>query len=304
MSILSFPERGHWGKSSWRGNCSGYVYKELFTMLSPSSVCDPMVGGGTSADVAKEMGIEFYGLDLHSGFNILRDSISGTIGKEVDFCLSHPPYHSVLRYSGANCVWGDELGKDGHPDDLSRCNSPDDFMEKLHIAMLNQREATKVGGYYGIIIGDQRKNGEYYSYQSDAIARMPKSELQSVMIKTQHNCMSDKRSYGRMKMPFITHEYILLWKRSSSIGTLLHALSVMAKQQQNLLTSTWRTVVKCALIQLGGKCSLAELYNVVSKSAGDKIKSNEHWKAKVRQVLQLHSDIFSSSQRGVWELAA
>lgn len=29
MSILSFPERGHWGDAKWRGNCSGHVYKDL-----------------------------------------------------------------------------------------------------------------------------------------------------------------------------------------------------------------------------------------------------------------------------------
>lgn len=28
-SVMSFPDRGHWGKSSWRGNTSGYVIKEM-----------------------------------------------------------------------------------------------------------------------------------------------------------------------------------------------------------------------------------------------------------------------------------
>lgn len=91
MSILSFPQRGPWGKSSWRGNCTGFVYKDLFERLQPKSFCDAMVGSGTSVEVAKEMGIEAYGLDLHSGFNILRDSIVKTVGKEVDIVLTHPP---------------------------------------------------------------------------------------------------------------------------------------------------------------------------------------------------------------------
>jgi hypothetical protein len=30
-----------------------------------------MVGSGTSVEVARELGIEAYGLDLHSGFTIL-----------------------------------------------------------------------------------------------------------------------------------------------------------------------------------------------------------------------------------------
>ena len=69
MSILSFPERGPWGKSSWRGNCSGHVYKSLFEQLRPGTFVDPMVGSGTSVEVAREMGIQAFGLDLHSGFN-------------------------------------------------------------------------------------------------------------------------------------------------------------------------------------------------------------------------------------------
>jgi hypothetical protein len=34
-SVLSFPERGPWGDPVYRGNCSGYVYREVFTALQP-----------------------------------------------------------------------------------------------------------------------------------------------------------------------------------------------------------------------------------------------------------------------------
>ena len=64
MSVLSFPDRGKWGKSSWRGNCSGHVYKALFEQLRPTFFVDPMVGAGTSVEVAQEMGIESRGGDL------------------------------------------------------------------------------------------------------------------------------------------------------------------------------------------------------------------------------------------------
>ena len=80
-SVISHPTRGKWGKSSWRGNCSGHVYKDIFEQLRPETFCDPMVGSGTSVEVASEMGIEAFGLDLHSGFNILRHSILDATGK-------------------------------------------------------------------------------------------------------------------------------------------------------------------------------------------------------------------------------
>ena len=57
----------------------------------------------------------------------------------------------MIVYSGK--VWG----RAPHPDDLSRCASEEDFLDKLTIALKNQREATRAGGYYGAIIGDLRR---------------------------------------------------------------------------------------------------------------------------------------------------
>jgi len=94
MSLLSFPQRGSWGDAKWRGNCSGFVYKDLFERLKPSLFVDPMVGSGTSVQVAQEMNIEAYGLDLHSGFNILRDPILSRLPRPADLVVSHPPYHN------------------------------------------------------------------------------------------------------------------------------------------------------------------------------------------------------------------
>jgi hypothetical protein len=91
-----------------------------------------MVGGGTSVEVAREMGIEAHGLDLHSGFNILKQRILEAVGKPSDLVLSHPPYHNIVVYSGN--VWGGSP----HPDDLSRCASEDEFLAKLTLALKNQ----------------------------------------------------------------------------------------------------------------------------------------------------------------------
>lgn len=292
-SIMSFPERGKWGKSSWRGNCSGFVYKQLFEQYRPASFCDPMMGSGTSLEVAKEMKVTAFGLDLHSGFNILRDSIVSTIGKEVDLCFSHPPYGSMIVYSGE--VWGDP-----HPDDLSRCIDDDDFNEKMHIALMNQRSATKAGGMYGMLIGDLRSKGRYSSYQAEAIARMPADELAAVIIKAQHNCVSDSRSY-QLKHPRIAHEYILLWQKPRVIMAFLTDLATMARQNAKRLKSTWKAIVYQAMVQLGGKASLQEIYRVIADGAPDRLVTNENWQAKIRQTLQLDK-AFGSNERGVWQL--
>lgn len=298
MSVLSFPERGPWGNAKYRGNCSGYVYKSLFEQLQPKTFCDPMMGSGTSIEVAREMGIEATGLDLRLGFNILRDSILQAVGKPSDLCLSHAPYGDIIIYAGE--VWGTEP----HPDCLSRCTSEDDFHEKLHIALLNQRDATRPGGYYGTIIGDKRKNGAYVSYQSEALARMPSNELAAVLIKQQHNVMSDSRTYRGMKLPRMTHEYILLWKRPETITSFLSDLAGMAQQQSARLASTWKALVRTVLVSLGGNATLPEIYEKVAENAPERLATNPSWKAKVRQILNQNQGLFSPVERGVWALAS
>jgi hypothetical protein len=89
-------------------------------------------------------------------------------------------------------------------------------MDKLYIALLNQRTAI---GHYGLIIGDVRRNGRYFLPQAEIIARMPRDELRSVLIKAQHNVASNHVRYAPMRFPKILHEYIVLWQRLPSLGT-------------------------------------------------------------------------------------
>lgn len=296
MSILSFPDRGPWGDKNWRGNCSGFVYKDLFERLQPKVFVDPMMGSGTSIEVAREMNIEAYGLDLHAGFNALRDSILQKVGKEACLTISHPPYGEMIKYSGPGGMWGDAP----HPDDLSHCTSDQDFHEKLQLVLLNQREATRAGGYYGTIIGDLRSKGRYVSYQAECIARMPANELAAVIIKAQHNTMSGRKSYGRMKLPLLTHEYVLLWQKSAA--PLLVFLKTVAKEAQARLTGTWRNVVKQCLMGLGGQADLPNLYAAIEAQC-DKTAANPHWRDKIRQVLNQTPELFKPVERGVWALA-
>lgn len=295
-SILSFPNRGPWGSSSWRGNCSGHVYKSLFEQFRPRIFIDPMVGSGTSVEVAQEMNVEAYGLDLHSNFNVLRDSIVERVGKQADLVVSHPPYGGMILYSGN--VWGE-----AHPDDLSRCVDDQDFHEKLHIALLNQREATKGGGHYGTIIGDWRRNGKYTSYQAECIARMPSDELACVLIKAQHNTVSDSRTYAAMKMPRISHEYVILWSKPQKIMSFLSDLSTMTCQQKARLVSTWKAIVRTVLMSLGGHAHLTDIYAKVAENAPERLATNPNWQAKVRQVLNQNIEYFKPVDRGIWSLA-
>lgn len=172
----------------------------------------------------------------------------------------------------------------------------------MEVALLNQREATKAGGHYGILIGDLRRNGRYSSYQADLIARMPKSELASVMIKAQHNCVSDSKDYGKMKNMRIQHEYIILWGKPRTVSSCLGSLAEMAKQQSIGLHSAWKAIVHHALTSLGGVAKLADIYEFVAKHAEAKLANNANWQAKIRQVLQTFF-VPKENERGVWALS-
>jgi len=257
-------------------------------------------GSATSIEVAREMGIEAIGLDLHSGFNALKMSILDALDdKPADLVLSHPPYHDVILYSGN--VWGDQP----HPDDLSHCLDVDDFNEKMTTVLFNQRDATSTDGFYGCIIGDRRKNGQYQSFQAELIARMPSDELAGVMIKAQHNTTSGNKSYGNMKgLPFIMHEYILLWRKSAAAMSWLGAIRDLDIKHYARQVSTWKSLVLMIMAKFkNSPVSLAEIYTEIEKNAGDRLKSNRHYQAKVRQVLNQNATEFKQVGRGVWQLA-
>lgn len=289
ISILSFPDRGPYGKSSWRGNTSGRVIKALLEFFKPSLFVDPAEGGGTSRDVAKEMGIQYVGLDLHSGFNLLKDRLIEKLPREADYCFFHSPYHSIIQYSGN--VWG----KEPHPDDLSRCKSPEEFLEKLEIALVNIYEAVRKGGHYSVQVGDVRKNGHYWSIQSDIIQMAP-GKLDGVIIKAQHNCVSDRINYSGKFIP-IMHEYILNFKKDGLVVSFLDCTLNVREKLIALSNASWRAIVEWALRKLNGKANLEEIYAIIAENAQPKTLANPHWKDKVRQVLQ---KIAVNVERGVW----
>ena len=296
-SVVSYPERGPYGKSNYRGNTSGLIIKDLIEHFRPGLLVDVCEGSGTSGEVAREMGVRYIGLDLHKGFDFTRDSVLAAIGGEpADMVFSHPPYHSMIDYVAERKKHG--LMVNTNEQDLSRCLSVEEFIEKAQLMLLNQREATRAGGVYTTLIGDLRAGGKYYSFQSDFIKLLPKDELLSVVIKQQHNMMSNSRHYAGKFIP-ITHEYLLIWARKQV--TLAQVAWNKASELQNGIHNTWRNFVRLALMNCGGKADLATIYKQVEQIAAEKVRSNTTYQAKIRQTLQHH---FANVERGVWAVAA
>ncbi|MDE2027080.1 MAG: hypothetical protein KGJ11_00890 [Candidatus Omnitrophica bacterium] len=289
-SILSFPTRGSWGAASYRGNCSGFVQKSLIEIFRPGYFVDPAEGGGTSRDICRQLGVKYTGLDLKSGFNLLKDNLKDKLDGPADFVFFHPPYGEMITYSGH--IWGA-----AHPDDLSRSGNCIKFLSRLEFALLNIYDSLKEQGHYSVLIGDMRKNGEYFSWQADIIA-MGIGKLRNILIKTQHNCMSDSIQYSGNFIP-IMHEYLLIFMKDRHIISFGQMIFEKEQRIARRLAGTWKQIVLQTLKDLGGSATIEETVSLVTKRIDP--EGNHHVAAKIRQTLQ--DPMFQKVAQGQYTLA-
>lgn len=306
-SVLSFPERGPWGDSRYRGNCSGHVVRETLYHFRPALFVDVAEGGGTSRQVAEEIQrkgdfpLEYVGLDLRYGQSVLHP-ITGHLPRRANHIFFHPPYWNIIPYSGPKGMWG----RDGapHPEDLSRDMPYEEFLYLMQQAGTNIYEGVERGGYYSILIGDIRKGGQYYFVSSDLTQILP-GKLDSVQIKVQHNCVSDARRYnGEGRLIRIMHEYLLHFRRDDLFFGMLDATLKASRQLKRLSHALWNSLITTALKRLGGRGALADIYRVIEEMAPEETRERkrENWQAKIRQLLQF-GDFYQPLDRGVWSLA-
>jgi hypothetical protein len=245
-NIVSYPERGPWGNSKYRGNTSGWLIKDLIEFFKPKSVLDPMQGSGTTRDVCRELGIEYDGFDLKDGFDALTSQLPA---KRWDLIFLHPPYWDIIKYSD-------------DPRDLSNCKTFEEYIQKLFTIIDRLREYLTDNGVLVVQIGDIRKHGEYYPLGA-YIAVFHRKELKAKIIKIQHNVSSNSKPYGGKFIP-IMHEEIYVLKGGKKI--------------------TWKELVLRTLRELGGEAQLKELYEAISHHP--KTLTNPTYTATIRRTLQ------------------
>lgn len=293
-SVVSYPARDNrFGNNSYRGNCTGLLIKDMINFFKPKLFVDACEGSGTSGDVCRALGINYVGLDLRYGNDFTKMSIAKELPQLADICFTHPPYHDMIKYSGEQ--WNQ--GQGYVSGDTSHCKNADEFIAMSQVMLLNQREATKNGGIYATLIGDQKVSGVCSSYQADFIKMMPKNELLNVVIKMQHNTHSANTQYSNRNFIPISHEYLILWKKKAA--SIYQVAFEVAKEGQKLIASTWRSVIRLIMMQFNGSVSLNTIYAEVEKVAQSLIAKNSNWKAKIRQQLQKHH---TNVQRGIWAI--
>ena len=117
-TILSFPERGEWGDSGYRGNCSGWIQAFLIWKYKVEKFAELFAGSGTGYDVAKDMGVRYVGADLNPvpvREGILNvNAVTDEVPEEfygADMTFMHPPYGAEINIPYAGSMYADPTGE-------------------------------------------------------------------------------------------------------------------------------------------------------------------------------------------------
>lgn len=278
QSIVSYKDRGNFGDSQYRGNCTGYIIKDLINNYYPTSKPKKFVeifsGGGTGKDVAKELNItNSLHLDLNNGWDALVDEIpTGS-----DFIFSHPPYWDIISY---------EKQRDSYfENDLSNNMSYKEFIQKLNIVNEKIYHSLLYGGRHAILIGDVRKQGKYYSIIKDMNWY---GDLESHIIKVQYNCVSDNKVYSNNNFISIKHEHLLVFKKNRIWLFNKKTTNTVQINIMEVTNITWRDLIQATLEFLKNKASIDEIYNILVKSK--KAQNNNYVREKIRQTLNNNSN--------------
>lgn len=295
-SIVSYPERGKGGHSNYRGNCSPLLIEDLLSHYKPANIADFMVGSGTTEDVAQAMGVPCSCYDLHRGFDLLNNDIR----ERPAMIFFHPPYWRIIPYAGVQydaLAVLNKYGIDPALSDLSRNQSWEAFLKELDYCTIKQYAALEKGGYMAILVGDIKQRRKLYSM----ILEMTKpGTIEQIVIKAQHNCVSDRTKYnGRPFIPII-HEYLLILRKDNALCFNFMMTQNREGDIRDLKIPSWKDVICSVIEDSGGPVSLKTLYQAIE--GHKKTQQNRHWMEKIRQTLYINSHIFEQVGKSLWNL--
>lgn len=302
-TIFSTPVRGEGGKSSYRGNCCPQIIEAFINQYDMKYLSDYAIGGGTTRDVCQRLGVDGYWTDLRLGFDLMNNTIPD-IPENIFY---HPAYWNMnghIIYSDTQYSWKevkDKYGYDPRETDLSQAPTWEKFVQMMNYTVLKQFAALEKGGRMGILMGDIKTKGRLYSMLFE-IAKP--GTVESVVIKQQHNCVSDRTRYSGGFIP-TAHEYLLILRKDCPYILDFQMAKEIKMDIRDCLSVSWKDVVVAALETLKKEATLEEIYGEIE---GHKKAENNalHWRAKVRQTLQYlqRSGKTVNVSRGVWALAA
>lgn len=234
-TVWSFEERGDWAthKGNYRGNWSPYIPRNLIDHYTKpgETVCDPMLGSGTTLVECKLMGRNGIGVDINKEsamiamnrldfrYNPLDEdykepktdvyvgdarNLDAIEDGKVDLVATHPPYWGIIPYSKA--VTGD----------LSALKL-EDFISEMGKVANECFRILRPDGHCGILIGDTRRHRHYVPINVGVLGRFLEAGfiLQEDIIKLQHNTKTTRERWraGRYDFYKIAHEHLYIFRK-------------------------------------------------------------------------------------------
>jgi hypothetical protein len=204
-SVASYPNRGPYGDSLFRGNVSGYLIKDLIETYQPGFVYDPMHGGGTTGEVCEHLKVPWYATDIRKGGDVMKKVVRQGVQHElpdagVDLIFWHPPYWNMIGYTH------DE-------NDLSQAPTYDSFLARSEDILKWLATLLSTDGRIALLLADLRlkRSTRTYFLTDDLTAehRMVRCKLEKQLriIKIQHKTMSN--GHVGLEIPMI-HEYLTI----------------------------------------------------------------------------------------------
>jgi hypothetical protein len=190
-SLHTSLTRGEYGDPQYRGNCDGYLIRDLLLYFRPRSILDPMTGSGTCRDVCDELDILCRSNDLRLGRDACDPKNFEGIGT-FDFIWLHPPYWRCIVYSD-------------DPRDLSAQPTLDAFLARYQQLIENCANVLSPGGHLAILMGDytDKETGFvplcYHTQRLCFEAGLKQTCTQ--IVRLQHNNSSSLKTYRSSFIP-------------------------------------------------------------------------------------------------------
>jgi len=200
-SIHSKRERGPYGDSRYRGNCGGYLIKDLLKYYQPANVLDLMNGSGTCKDVCDELAVPCHTMEIKEG----RDATSAESYRDlppIDFIWGHPPYWRMIKYNeDSRC--------------LSNAPTLDDFLDRMQEILRLSKGVLSPYGKIAILIGGYSDRGQYQPLPQLLVERAIRENLWPActeIIRFQHGNTSSRRTYRSSFIPGL-HDTCFVFER-------------------------------------------------------------------------------------------
>lgn len=200
-------------------------------------VLDPFVGSGTTLIECRRLGRNGIGIELNpevaekarnlidkepNKYNVITDIIIGDSTqlnfkellekkgiKKVQLLIMHPPYHNIIKFSN-------------DPQDLSNCNSVEEFLKMFKKVVENTYDILEKGRYFALVIGDKYSKGEWIPLGFYTMQEVLKVgyKLKSIIVKNFEETRAKRNQkelwrYRSLAGGFYVfkHEYIFLFRK-------------------------------------------------------------------------------------------